>query len=235
MSCLLIKCCKYFVFCSSTSAVFTAVLIMSSMIPLTIPGADPGFQVRRDALKKIAPSGGRREHFWGISCEKSRFYAKKHIFSNFRGGARAGCAPLDPPLYTVIRHRWNCQELKHRIFRSAIALSSALIHVLGHFQRTTCSQIYFRFSSYLLRKPHLFVILTAIGWFIISIQSDLFWHRCLERQAFGTPRIYTLSPSKSIKGSNYGEFLKDKNVLLCTRLSKYLRIWKVCLHSNMYA
>jgi hypothetical protein len=32
---------------------------------------------------------------------------------------------------------------------------------------------------------------------------------------------YTLSPSKSIKGNNYGEFLKDKNVLLCTRLYKY--------------
>jgi hypothetical protein len=45
--------------------------------------------------------------------------------------------------------------------------------------------------------------LTAIGWFIISIQSDLFWHRCLERQAIGTPRMYTLSPSKSIKWSNY--------------------------------
>ena len=29
------------------------------------------------ALKKIAPSRGRRENFWGISCEKSRFYAKK--------------------------------------------------------------------------------------------------------------------------------------------------------------
>jgi hypothetical protein len=116
--------------------------------------------------------------------------------------------------YTVIRHRWNCQELKYRIFRSM------LIHVLVHFQRT-CSQIYFRFSSYLLRKPHLFVILTAIGWFIVNIRSDLFWHRCLERQAFGTPRMYTLSPSKSIKGSNYGEFLKDKNVLLCTRLYKY--------------
>ena len=70
-------------------------------------------------------------------------------------------------------------------------------------------------------KPHLFVILTAIGWFIVSIQSDLFWHRCLEKQAFSTPQMYTLSPSKSIKGSNYGEFLKDKNVLLCTRLSKY--------------
>jgi hypothetical protein len=46
---------------------------------------------------------------------------------------------------------------------------------------------------------------------------------CLERQAFGTPRMYTLSPSKSIKGSNYGEFLKDENVLLCTRLYKYVR------------
>ena len=70
-------------------------------------------------------------------------------------------------------------------------------------------------------KPHLFVILTAIGWFIVNIQSDLFSHRCLERQAFGTPWMYTLSPSKCIKGSNYGEFLKDKNVLLCTRLYKY--------------
>ena len=30
-----------------------------------------------DALKKIAPSGGRRENCWGISYEKSRFYAKK--------------------------------------------------------------------------------------------------------------------------------------------------------------
>jgi hypothetical protein len=78
----------------------------------------------------------------------------------------------------------------------SVALSSTLIHVLAHFQRTTCSQIYFRFSSYLLRKLHLFVILTAIGWFIVNIQSDLFWHWCLERQAFGTPRMYTLSPSK---------------------------------------
>ena len=106
-------------------------------------------------------------------------------------------------------------------FRSALARSSALIHVLAHFQRTTCSQIYFRFSSYLLGKPHLFVILTTIGWFIVNIQSDLFWHRCLERQAFVPPRMYTLSPSKSIKGNNYGEFLKDKNVLLYTRLYKY--------------
>jgi hypothetical protein len=42
------------------------------------------------ALKKIAPSRGRRENFWGISCEKSQFYAKKSYFSNFRvgGGGR---------------------------------------------------------------------------------------------------------------------------------------------------
>jgi hypothetical protein len=65
-------------------------------------------------------------------------------------------------------------------------------------------------NLYLLRKPHLFVILTAIGWFIVYIQSDLFWHRCLERQAFCTTRMYTLSPSKSIKGSNYGNFSKTK-------------------------
>jgi hypothetical protein len=37
-------------------------------------------------LKKIAPSRGRREHFWVISCEKSRFYAQKNqICSKCRG------------------------------------------------------------------------------------------------------------------------------------------------------
>ena len=35
------------------------------------------------ALKKIAPSGGRRENCWVISCEKSRFYAKKSYFFQF--------------------------------------------------------------------------------------------------------------------------------------------------------
>ena len=41
--------------------------------------------------------------------------------------------------------------------------------------------------------------------------------------------MYTLSPSKSIKGSNYGEFLKDKNVLLCTQLYKYAPNWESLL------
>jgi hypothetical protein len=46
-------------------------------------GADPGFQVRGGAFKTIAPSGGRRENFWGISCEKSRFHANKSYFFQF--------------------------------------------------------------------------------------------------------------------------------------------------------
>ena len=50
---------------------------------LNMPEADPGFQVRRGALKNILPSGGRRENFGGISCEKSRFYAKKSYFFQF--------------------------------------------------------------------------------------------------------------------------------------------------------
>jgi hypothetical protein len=42
-------------------------------------------------------------NFWGISCEKSRFYAKKnHIFSNFRGAP--GAPPLNPPLISL---QWN--------------------------------------------------------------------------------------------------------------------------------
>ena len=39
------------------------------------------------ALKKIAPSGGRRENFRGITCEKSRFYAKKSFFPIAEGSA----------------------------------------------------------------------------------------------------------------------------------------------------
>ena len=46
---------------------------------------------RNQLPNKIAPCGMRRENFWGISYEKSRFYAKKSYFSNFRGGARNFC------------------------------------------------------------------------------------------------------------------------------------------------
>ena len=44
--------------------------------------------------------GGRREKLWGISCEKSRFYAKKTYFFPILGGGGGapGAPPLDPPL-----------------------------------------------------------------------------------------------------------------------------------------
>ena len=78
-----------------------------------ISGTDPGFQVRGGGgahLKNVRRAegdanifgvvrvknhdftpknhifsncGGRREHFLGISCEKSRFYAKKSYFFQF--------------------------------------------------------------------------------------------------------------------------------------------------------
>jgi hypothetical protein len=59
----------------------------------TYPGADPGFQVRGGALKKIAPSGGRCKNSCGISCEKSRFYAKKSCFPISGGAPPPGSAP----------------------------------------------------------------------------------------------------------------------------------------------
>ena len=73
-------------------------------------GPDPGFQFREGgALKKIAPSGGRREHFWGISCEKSRFYAKKIIFFPIaKGGAK---------MFGVFRVKNHDFTPKNHIFR----------------------------------------------------------------------------------------------------------------------
>jgi hypothetical protein len=58
------------------------------------------FKLGGGAVKKIAPSGGRREHFWGISCEKSRFYAKKIIFFPILGEGRAPGAPT--PVYVFM-------------------------------------------------------------------------------------------------------------------------------------
>ena len=49
-----------------------------------LQGRIQGFKLGEGgALKKIAPSGGRRENLWGISCEKSRFYAKKSYIFQF--------------------------------------------------------------------------------------------------------------------------------------------------------
>ena len=57
-------------------------------IYIYISGADPGFQVRGGALKKLRRVEGGAKFFWGISCEKSRFYAKKSYFFQLRREAR---------------------------------------------------------------------------------------------------------------------------------------------------
>ena len=47
--------------------------------PKAIPGADPGFQVRGGAFKKITPSGGRREIFGVFRVKIHDFTPKKQI------------------------------------------------------------------------------------------------------------------------------------------------------------
>jgi hypothetical protein len=49
----------------------------------TIQGRIQDFKLEGAHLKKFEPSRGSNENFWGISCEKSRFYAKKSYFFQF--------------------------------------------------------------------------------------------------------------------------------------------------------
>jgi hypothetical protein len=119
--------------CVSKLSVFTAVLIMSSMIPLTILSLDTDETVRN------------------LSKEFS------------------------------------------------VALSSTLIHVLAHFQRTTCSQIYFRFSFYLLRKILRLLNNTCVKHNFKSVHvSNLFWTR-----EYNSAKEICKYPSFSKVGGNY--------------------------------
>ena len=64
------------------------------LISKGIPGADPGFQVRRAHLKKLRRAEGGAKIFGVFRVKNHDFPPKNHIFPNFRGGgARAGCAP----------------------------------------------------------------------------------------------------------------------------------------------
>ena len=58
-----------------------------------IQGRIQDFKLGGGAPKNISPSGGRRENIWGISCEKSRFYAIKTYFFPILGGGKS----LPPP------------------------------------------------------------------------------------------------------------------------------------------
>ena len=55
-----------------------------------IAGQDPGFQVRGDALIKIAKN-------FEVFSVKNHDFTPKIIFFPILGGARAGCAPPPPP------------------------------------------------------------------------------------------------------------------------------------------
>ena len=57
-----------------------------------LQGRIQDFKLGGAHFKNIATSGGRRENFWGISCEKSRFYASKLYFFQFQR-APPGSAP----------------------------------------------------------------------------------------------------------------------------------------------
>ena len=87
------------------------------------------------ALKKIAPSGGRRENLWGISCENHDFTPKNHILSNFRG-ARAGSTPAYQP--SLLCHILSIPVLNHTFS----------IHVLCHIQSQTCCAIHTQFRFF---------------------------------------------------------------------------------------
>ena len=60
---------------------------------MQLQGQIQDFKLGGGALKKIEPSGERREHFWGISCEKSH-----PILGGREPGAPPPSPPLDPPL-----------------------------------------------------------------------------------------------------------------------------------------
>ena len=86
------------------------VLLFTYLIHLSFPMIDShcrgGSRISSQgggALNKIALSGGRHEDVQGISCEKSRFYAKKSYFFQFQGGALR-VRPLGsvPALYTIL-------------------------------------------------------------------------------------------------------------------------------------
>ena len=91
-------------------ALYIVVIDLVILFSYTLQGRIQDIQLGRGALKKIVPNGGRRENLWGISCEKSRFYANKSYFFQFQGGGGAGCAPpLDPLLVCnkVCRITWG--------------------------------------------------------------------------------------------------------------------------------
>jgi hypothetical protein len=86
-------------------------------------------------LKKLSRAEGGAKMFGGISCEKSRFYAKKIIFFPILGGGA-----LDPPLYMTIEenHNWERKSKNDKslfmIFRRLIVYDSLISHHFKQYQ-----------------------------------------------------------------------------------------------------
>ena len=74
-------------------------------------GADPGLQVRRGALKKIAPSGGRHENVLGYFVWKITILRTKIIFFPILGGG----VPRAPPLGSAPDHGWLRSDHMHKL------------------------------------------------------------------------------------------------------------------------
>ena len=106
------------------------------------------------------PSGGRRENFWGISCEKSRFNAKKsYIFQFYGGGGRTGCAP--PPWIRP------CHQTLPKASPNSETPTSKR-------QRKACKACSWVLLSWYQKKPNLF---TVRLWFFaqaLEVRTPLF-------------------------------------------------------------
>jgi hypothetical protein len=125
--------------------------------------------------------GGRCEHFWGISCEKSRFYANKSYFFQLRreqkiiffpilGGACAGCAsPWIRPwsLYCLIFDLRLQIEYHFGIFK------------YFHFLKYLRKHIYSLCSKEIYHVPHMTkcdiwsILLGSTGVYIYDLNSVL--------------------------------------------------------------
>ena len=53
--------------------------------------------ILRQKITFLSSLGGGAQNFWGISCENSRFYAKKIRFFPILGGGGGGRVPGAPP------------------------------------------------------------------------------------------------------------------------------------------
>jgi hypothetical protein len=83
--------------------------------------------------------GGRREICLGVSCEKSRFYAKMFFFPILGGGGGApGASPLDPPLMSVSDNSYS-RKAPRALYYIYVFTSMGNIHRISFDSRRCCS------------------------------------------------------------------------------------------------